>query len=120
MPLPSAAGAGPEGTLRADTLRTHKPSWDMHTRDSIKPAITCNTYTDGGLNHMCLLFLHRVEPLAHVPRILPAGETFVLSAWSHSSYAQSSFLFWVPRYTWINLFSLSFPTHTGKLGSRRS
>lgn len=45
MPLPSAAGAGPEGTLRADTLRTHEPSWDMHTRDSIKPAITCNTYT---------------------------------------------------------------------------
>lgn len=42
---PSAAGAGPGRTLRADTLRTHVPSWDMHTRDSNKPAVTCNAHT---------------------------------------------------------------------------
>lgn len=52
---PSAAGAGPERTLRADTLRTHVPSWDMHTRDSNKPAIHA-THTDGGLNHVCLVY----------------------------------------------------------------
>lgn len=41
---PSVAGAGPERTLRADTLRIHTSSWSMHTRDGNKLAIPCNTH----------------------------------------------------------------------------
>lgn len=52
---PSVAGAGPERTLRTATLGTHTSSWVMHTRASHKPAITCNTHTDGGLKHVCLV-----------------------------------------------------------------
>lgn len=52
---PSVAGAGPERTLRTATLGTHTSSWVMHTRASYKPAITCNTHTDGGLKHVCLV-----------------------------------------------------------------